>query len=39
MKCLRNLVGVSRMDGVRNEEVHRRVGIERVLAGRGDPTE
>ena len=28
MKCLRNLVGVSRMDRVRNEEVHRRAGIE-----------
>ena len=27
-KCLRNLVGVSRMDGVRNEEVRRRDGIE-----------
>ena len=24
MKCLRNLVGVSRMGGVRNEEVRRR---------------
>ena len=29
MKCLRNLVGESRMDRVRNEEVHRRAGIER----------
>ena len=28
MKCLRNLVGVSRMDSVRNEEVRRRAGIE-----------
>ena len=28
MKCLRSLVGVSRMDRVRNEEVHRRAGIE-----------
>ena len=27
MKCLRSLVGVSRMDRVRNEEVHRRPGI------------
>ena len=30
MKCLRSLVGVSRMDRVRNEEVHRRAGIEMV---------
>ena len=29
MKCLRSLVGVSRLNGVRNEEVRRRVGIER----------
>ena len=29
MKCLRNLVGVSRMDKVRNEEVRLRTGIER----------
>ena len=34
MKCLRNLVGVSRMDRVRNEEVRRRAGIERELASR-----
>ena len=26
MKCLRNLVGVSRMDRVRNDEVRRRAG-------------
>ena len=32
IKCLRSLVGVSRMDGVRNEEVHSRAGIERELA-------
>ena len=32
IKCLRSLVGVSRMDRVRNEEVRRRVGIERELA-------
>ena len=31
MMCLRSLVGVSRMDGVRNEEVRRRTGIEREL--------
>ena len=36
MKCLRSLVGVSRMDRVRNEEVRRRAGIERELASRGD---
>ena len=29
MKCLRSLVGVSRMDIVRNEEVRMRAGIER----------
>ena len=29
MKCLRSLVGVTRMDRVRNEEVRRRAGIER----------
>ena len=32
MKCLRSLVGVSRMDRVTNEEMHRRAGIERELA-------
>ena len=31
MKCLRSLVGVSRMDRVRNEEVRRTVGIEMEL--------
>ena len=31
MKCLRNLVGVSRIYRVRNEEVRRRAGIEREL--------
>ena len=36
MKCLRSLVGVSRMDRVRNEEVRRRVGIEREFASRAD---
>ena len=29
MECLRSLVGVKRMDRVRNEEVRRRDGIER----------
>ena len=36
MKCLRRLVGVSRMDRVRNEEVRRRAGIERELASTAD---
>ena len=36
MKCLRSLVGVSRMDRVRNEEVRRRVGIEWELSSRVD---
>ena len=36
MKCLRSLVGVSRMDRVRNEEVRRRTGIEMELASRAD---
>ena len=36
MKCLRSLVGMSRMDKVRNEEVYRRAGIERELASRAD---
>ena len=36
MKCLRSLVGVSRMDRVRNQEVRRRAGIERELASTAD---
>ena len=36
MNCLKNLVGVSRMDRVRNEEVRRKAGIERNLACRAD---
>ena len=36
IKCLRSLVGVSRMDRVMNKEVHRRAGIERELASRAD---
>ena len=36
MKWLRSLVGVSRMDRVRNEEVRMRAGIERELASRAD---
>ena len=36
LKFLRSLVGVSRMDKVRNEEVRRRASIERELASRAD---
>ena len=36
MKCLRSLVGVSRIDRFRNEEVLRRAGIERELASKTD---
>ena len=36
MKCLRSLVGVSLIDGVRNEEVSRRAGIEMELESRAD---
>ena len=36
MKCLRSLVGVSRLDRVRNEEVRRRAGIKRELSSRAD---
>ena len=36
MKSLRSLVGVSRMDRVRNEEVHRRAVEEWELANRAD---
>ena len=36
MKCLRSLVGVSRMDRVRNEEVRSRAGMEMELASRAD---
>ena len=36
MRGLRSVVGVSRMDRVRNEEVRRRAGIERELASRAD---
>ena len=36
MKCLRSLVGVLRLDRVRNEEVRSRAGIERELASRAD---
>ena len=36
MKCLRSLVGVSRIYRVRREEVRRRAGIGRELASRAD---
>ena len=34
VKCLKNLIGVSRMNRVGNEEVRMRAGIERKLASR-----
>ena len=39
LKCLRSLVGVSRMDRVRNVEVRMRAGIERELASRAEYTQ
>ena len=36
MKCLRSLVGLSRMDIFRNEEVRVRAGMEKELASRTD---
>ena len=36
MKCLKNLVVVSRMDRVKKEERRGRAGIERELASRAD---
>ena len=36
MKCLRSLVGVSRIYKVKNEEVSRTAGIENGLASRAD---
>ena len=36
MKCLRSLVGVSRVDRDRTEEVRWRAGIERELVSRAD---
>ena len=39
MKCLRSLVGVSRLDRVKNGEVHNRAGIEKELASRADQRE
>ena len=34
LKYLRSLMGLSRMDGVRDKEVRRRAGIEREVASR-----
>ena len=39
MKCLRSLVGVSRMDRVRTGEVRMRAGIETEFARRADQRE
>ena len=36
MKCLRSLVEVSRMDRGKNEEVHKRAGIEMELVSKAD---
>ena len=36
MGCLRSLVGVSRMDKIRNYEVRMRAGIEREFVGTAD---
>ena len=36
IKCLKSLVGVSRMDRLRNEKVRRRAGIKMELASRAD---
>ena len=36
IKCLRSLVGMSRMDRIKNEEVRRTAGIERELASTAD---
>ena len=36
VKCLRILVGLLQVDKVRNEEVHKRAGMETELASRVD---
>ena len=36
MKCLRPVVGVTRWDRIRNEDIRRRAGIEETLAEKVD---
>ena len=36
MKCFRSLITVSRIYRVRNEELHRRAGIQRELVSRAN---
>ena len=36
MRCLRSMVGVSRVDRVRNEEVRRRAGVDKSMSDRVD---
>ena len=36
MRCLRSMVGVSRLDRLRNEEVRRRAGVERKMSEKVD---
>jgi len=36
MKCLRSMLGVTRMDRIRNEEVRRRVGVVKELSRKSD---
>ena len=36
MKCVRSMIGVSRLDRVRNEVVRARTGVRRELAARVD---
>ncbi len=36
MRCLRSMVGITRMDRVRNEEVRKRTGMVRKMSERVD---